>query len=342
MSALIAGQRVLFFGPKTFNYEREIIRALEGKGAAVAYMNDKPWDSAWLKALLRLFPRLAWLKADSYYRSWIEHSAPPAIDIVLIVKGEAISPRTLRRLRSKYPHARFLLYLWDSLSNVRGTVAKLAYFDVLFSFDRDDCLNHRQFRYRPLFFLEQYRNLCSGRPPEAKCFFLGTLNGDRPRVLRRLLDALQHSAELDYWLFVRSGLELQVRKLFDRSLRSLDSLRLLRRPMTSAQIAERLATATAVIDIEHPRQAGLTMRTFEVLASGRKLITTNRRIELESFFDPQRILVIERTCPAIPDHFLRSAAAPLADDFFSRYSIDGWLEELFAGLPPAAAPPLRA
>jgi hypothetical protein len=328
MTLAFTRARVLFFGPKMFNYEREIIHALEAGGAVVTYMNDKPWEAAWLKALLRLFPRLAWIKADEIYSRWLETDAPPAIDIVLVIKGEGLSPRMLQRLRHKYPAARFVLYLWDSVSNVRGVESKFPAFDTLYSFDPDNCRTHRQLHYRPLFFLEQYRSSSSGQIAGTRCFFLGTLNGDRPRVLRKLADTLQRFAEFDYWLFVRSDLELRLRRVFDRSLRGLDSSRLIRKPMTPADIAARLATAAAVVDIEHPKQAGLTMRTFEVLASGRKLITTNRRIAEEEFFDPTRILIIDRERPEVPESFLRSEVAPLRPEFFARYSIQGWLEEL--------------
>ena len=51
----------------------------------------------------------------------------------------------------------------------------------------------------------------------------------------------------------------------------------------------------AVLDIEHPKQVGLTMRTFEVLASGRKLITTNRSIINHEFYDPLRMCYRQRT-----------------------------------------------
>jgi hypothetical protein len=327
---MISKERVLLFCPKTFNYEKEIELALQRRGAEVTYLKDRPWNSALLKGLCRLFPRVAWIIADVYYSKWMEVSAPTAVDVVLVVKGEAVSPRTLRRLRARYPSARFVLYLWDSVSNVRRVETKFGIFDDLFSFDSTDCQVYERLRYRPLFYLEQYRKRSAGVSAGAGCFFLGTLNGNRPKVLWRLELALDGISTLDYWLFVRSGLELRLRMLFDRSLRRLDPKRLIRRPLTSTDIAGRLAAAAAVVDIEHPRQAGLTMRTFEVLASGRKLITTNRRIQNEEFYHPSRILVIDHDCPNVPEGFLCSEFSPLGESFFARYSIDGWISDVLS------------
>lgn len=334
MSNYFLGKRVLFCGPKTFNYEHEIVVALERLGAVVTYRNDKLWDVAWLKGMVRLFPRLTWLISDVHYRKWLRFEAPEDVDIVFVIKGESLSPSSLTRMRKKYPNSRFVLYLWDSIANVQQVEKKFFAFDAMFSFDPDDCNNHKLLNYRPLFFLKYYRHSCVRKSLSNSFFFLGTLNGDRPWVLRNLKRALRGRVTLDYWLFVRSKLELILRKLIDRSLRSLDPDRLILIPLTPSIIADRVATAIAVVDIEHPKQAGLTMRTLEVLASERKLITTNYRIRNETFFDPTRVLIIDRRFPTIPDSFLQSEFARLPDEFFARYSIDGWLNEVLTDRKP--------
>lgn len=331
MDRVFENRHILFFGPQTFNYEREIVLALERMGATVTYRSDKPWRASWLKALIRVFPKLAWRAADRLYRPWLEREGPRCVDTVLVVKGEGLSPGFLAALRSRYPAARFILYLWDSIANVRHVEAKFFAFDAFFSFDPEDCRKHSRFRYRPLFFVDSYRSGASqaGRG----LFFLGTLNGDRPRVLAKLVDSLQSAWMLDYWLFVRSRLELRIRQIYDKDLRKLDEKRFLRQPMTAAAASARIAECAAVVDIEHPRQTGLTMRTFEVLASGKKLVTTNRQIQAHEFYDPARVCVIDRYAPTVPDGFLGSKPAPLTEVFFEKYSIQGWLKEILgAGL----------
>jgi hypothetical protein len=322
------GQRILLIGPKVFNYEREIAGALQRRGAVVSYLNDRPSEGAWLKALLRLFPRVGWLWGDRHYSRWLASEAPAAIDTVLVLKGEGLSPRMLRRLRAHYPAARFILYLWDSIANTPGATSRFGVFDLLYSQDPKDCRTHPALRYRPLFFLRQYQNASSARGPASGCFFLGTLNGDRPKVLGRIATALEGVSPLEYWLYVRSGVELRLRWFVDYALRRLDPRRLIRTPRSAEDIARRFATAEAIVDIEHYRQSGLTIRTFEALAAGCKLITTNRRIEQESFYDPGRILIIDRERPVVSEGFLHSEAPPLPANFFSKYSLDGWLEEL--------------
>ena len=326
MSSYFKNKKILFCGPKTFNYEREIVSTLERMGARVVYISDRPWEEPWRKVVIRTWPKLVWASADRLYRAWVEIEGPEEVDIVLVIKGEGLSPTLLSALRTRYPTARFVLYLWDSIANVKYVEEKLFAFDTFFSFDAKDCQRNPRFKYRPLFFLDSYRKQ-EAHGGEG-CFFLGTLNGDRPKVIAKLLQALPACGNLDYWLFVRSELELRVRSTFDSALRKLDPSRLLRTPMSSMVAGIHMAKCAAVIDIEHPRQSGLTMRTFEVLAFGKKLITTNQLIMSHEFYDSSRVCVIDRESPSVPGSFFSQVASPLREEFFARYSIEGWLNDV--------------
>jgi hypothetical protein len=86
----------------------------------------------------------------------------------------------------------------------------------------------------------------------------------------------------------------------------------------------------AIIDIEHPKQKGLTIRTFEVLGKEIKLITTNKNIIEYDFYNEANISVIDRNNPVIDDNFLNKPYQPLSPKLYYKYSIDGWLEDIFA------------
>jgi hypothetical protein len=91
-----------------------------------------------------------------------------------------------------------------------------------------------------------------------------------------------------------------------------------------------------VLDIHHQCQSGLTMRTFEVLAMGKKLITTNALVQAEPFFDDRWVLVVDRGDPVIPKDFLITDPPPLWSGFVDRYSIKGWLRDVLS-IPNAAS-----
>jgi hypothetical protein len=324
----LKGKKVLFFCPKTFGYETEILAELQKMGAEVTFHSDKPAEHTWSKAIIRLLPKLGWYYADKYFKSWITYHGPENCDVVFIVKGEGLSPNFLLLLKYKYPNAKVLLHLWDSIANVKYTDRKIPIVDEFSSFDPVDCKRLPNARYRPLFFVNSYLNSASYKRNKA-IFFIGTLNGDRPKVICKVLRSLGQDVTFNYWLFVRSKLELVLRKLFDRSLARLNSSRFLFTSMSRETISLHLSQCSAVLDIEHPKQSGLTMRTFEVIASGKKLITTNNSIREHSFYNPARICIIDRNDPTMPLGFMDGDLPALPIDFLDNYSLRGWLIDIF-------------
>jgi len=328
----LGGKRILFFSPKFFGYEKEILHEMEKMGAKVVFHSHLPSEHPWIKGLFRLFPKIAWFFSDIFFFSWLEKCHLQSFDLILIVKGEGLSPKFIESLRKRYLSAHIVIYLWDSTLNCKHVELKYPYIDEIFSFDPVDCDRITRFKYRPLFFLNKYLNEANS-PSGHGLFFIGTLNGDRPKVICRFLESLKQEVLFDYWLFVRSKIELILRKCFDPYLRKLDSTRLLFIPMPAETTVLHLKDCAAVLDMEHPKQNGLTMRTFEVIASGKKLITTNKFIKDHDFYDPSRICVIDRNNPSIPVDFLKSEVAPLSIEFTSKYSLRGWIMEILGVAP---------
>ena len=330
-SNILKDKKFLFIGPKTFGYETAIMSELKSMGADVIYQNDRPTEHPWGKGLLRLMPKLGWYYTDKFFLSWLNKHRSEAFDFIFIIKGEGLSPNILKTLKIYYPKIKIFFHLWDSIANAKFTHLKLPFVDDFTSFDPIDCKSIKNARYRPLFFLRNYFKLDSSANLNStnSIFFIGTLNGDRPKIICDLLTSLHNNISFEYYLFVRSRLELSLRKYIDPALRKLDHSRLFFAPMKKETVVEYMQKCSAVLDIEHPNQTGLTMRTFEVLASGKKLITTNKSIQNHDFYDPTRICIIDRHNPYIPEEFFLSKIKPLPDDFYLKYSLRGWLMDIF-------------
>lgn len=94
-------------------------------------------------------------------------------------------------------------------------------------------------------------------------------------------------------------------------------------------VANIMHRSKAILDIQHPAQTGLTMRTIETLGIGRKLITTNTDIVNYDFYNEENILVIDRTNPVIPNSFIEHNAKEVSQQIYQKYSLNGWIEEIF-------------
>ncbi|RFQ10033.1 hypothetical protein CRE00_28585, partial [Escherichia coli] len=107
-------------------------------------------------------------------------------------------------------------------------------------------------------------------------------------------------------------------KLFSFTLRS----------RSKKQIASFFSSADAVLDIQHPRQTGLTMRTIECLPLKRKFITTNSRVKNYDFYSAENFYFIDRDNILIDSDFFEIPYNDAHLDAISRYSIDSWVKTL--------------
>ena len=188
-----------------FGYAREMQRALEARGRGVAVFEDTPATGSITKALVRATPGLMHSRADAYFDAIVAQLKDQPIRDVLVIKGEALSPRAIRRLRAAFRRARFTLYFWDSYRNMPpDSRDKVPLFDRAFSFDPRDTAQDARLIYRPLFFVERFAQL-PNVPQDIDVLFFGTIHGDRYAVLRRIARALPQQLRFEKILYFRAG-----------------------------------------------------------------------------------------------------------------------------------------
>lgn len=332
------GSRVLFIAPKFFGYEREIKLELERVGCQVEWRNERPASSPLIKALIRFRPELVAMISDAYFDRIIQEAVERQFDTVFVIKGEALSLERLRRLRRCLPEARFLYYSWDSLKNFKNSGKKLSCFDKVYSFDRFDCINDQGIKHLPLFYVNAYEALAASSAADATeqdidLLFLGSIHSDRYQVVQRIFKAADIAApnvKLYAHFFYQSRWVFVVRKLLDRYFRLIPWRDVQWQSLSLQEVLALVSRSRILVDIHHPGQTGLTMRTIESIGAGKKIITTNQDIVNSDFYCSDNILVIDRSSPVISKSFIEIPYRPLPDKIYRRYSLRSWLDEIFS------------
>jgi hypothetical protein len=319
---------LLLIGGGFFGYAREISRMLEQRGRKVVSFEDRPALDTFTKSMLRLAPALVAGKSEAYFDRIVAQVREQPIRDVLVIKGEALSPAAIGRLRAALPYARFTLYFWDSYRNMpKDSPKKVSLFDKAFTFDPLDAQLDRRLRYRPLFFLDEYAHL-----PQRECdidmLFIGTVHTDRYAVLQKLSHALPAGVRLEKILYFPSHLVYAARRVFDPVFWRSERSEFIFRPLSKTEIQALITRARIVVDIERAAQYGLTIRTVEMLGAGKKLVTTNAKVAEADFFNPSNIAIIDRRQPALTAAFLQRPYQPPSADLLRRYSLAGWLDEV--------------
>ena len=310
-------------------YYRDIMAALQRRGAIVDFLADRPFDSPVMKAMTRLAAEQVGYFARALHRRQLEAFAAADYDAIFIINGQTLLSSFMQELRAIFPRAHTVLYMWDSSANRSSLSKLLTQFDHAATFDPDDSVKYA-IDLRELFFAPERVGPNAGRDDYDLCF-IGTAHTDRARVV----DRLKHRAaglRLYTYLYLQARWVYHVYKARGAipAAMGVDDFRF--RTLPAAAVGAIMAATKAVLDIEHPRQRGLTIRTIETIGSGKKLVTTNRTIERYPFYDRSNIHIIDRAAPDLDHAFIHSPASPLSAAMLRRLSVDGWIDDLLRGL----------
>lgn len=328
---MLLGKHVLFIAPNFFGYEEEISAELRNRGADVDFVSASPFKSAVLKAITRLKREWVVPFLEKYYHTKISSFGKKEYDYIFVIKGEALSENLLISLKEKYNSATFILYLWDSLENNVSLERNIKLFDRCFSFDRFDAKKYG-LNYRPLFFGNGFK--CQAMQQfKFALSFIGTVHSDRYSVVSRTLSMLPDHLNSYSYFFLQAPWVFYVRKLLTSALSGAKVQDFNFLPMSKANVQDVFKNSFSIFDIEHPLQRGLTMRSIEALGAGKKLVTTNKSIVDEDFYNSQNIHILDRECLLeIPVDFFDVPFHAIPEDVYYKYSISGWIDEVFQAI----------
>lgn len=327
----LRGKQILFFAPAFFGYENKIVKKMEELGMLVDMYDVRSVTSARSRALLKVFPAIFNKKSQKYYEKIITANAEKNYDYILIVKCDMTPENILVRFRKEYPNAKMCLYLWDSINNIPGVVKKFKYFDTLHSFDMEDCKKHPELKFRPLFFIDEFCKPYESKEYRYDVSFTGTIHSDRYNVIKQVRKTAENNGLRCYWFcYLQSKFIYYVYKFTKKEFANTKISDFDFKKKNSVEIASIVEDSKIVLDIQHPKQTGLTMRTIEMVGMNKKLITTNTSIKDYDFYNPKNISVIDRKKVVIDSEFINTSYEPLPVELYQKYSLKNWIFEVLS------------
>ncbi|HHH53090.1 MAG TPA: hypothetical protein ENK91_05485 [Bacteroidetes bacterium] len=327
----LEGKNILFFSPSFFGYEVKIKKKLESYGANVKWYDDRPGNDFFTKVFVRLDKRVLTRKINSYYSEILDENTNIVFDYCFFVTPEATPTFFLKRLRKKYDKAKFILYIWDSFENRKRMPSMLKFFDSIFTFDYEDSKKYA-LNFRPLFYIDEFsiRNEKNIIKENYSLAFIGTAHTDRYLLCQEIKKRLENSDFVPfYYFFMHSPMLFWSRKIMNKNFRAVRKSDISFVPLSADKVRDILFQAQAILDIHHPEQRGLTMRTFECLGMMKKIVTTNKSIKQYDFYNESNVLIIDRDRPEIDFSFFERDFVPYNQEILDKYSISGWIRDIF-------------
>ncbi|MGQ7325695.1 hypothetical protein ACTGUP_00810 [Streptococcus suis] len=322
----LKGKRILFIALP--GYSKGMKEKMEDMGAEVIHINDKPKDTFLGKALGRLSLGFYENIINDYYAAELSKIREKNFDYILVIRGEYTPKDSLERMRSYFPTAKMVLYMWDSLVNNKFIRAKWEYYDKVYTFDRIDYLNHKEsIDFLPLFYYEHYlpkdRAITENKYDMS---FIGTGHEDRVKIIKALTHQLENKQRNVFsYFFIPHKLVYYLNKIKNPHFKYVQMEDVKFKQLPFEKLYEIYSQSKCVVDIESSKQNGLTMRTIEMIGLEKKLITTNKDIVHYDFFNPANIMILDRNDPVIDLEFIDKPYIPLDEKIRTKYSLHDWI-----------------
>lgn len=325
-----SGKKILFFSVQTFNLEKEIKSKLEELGAEITYFDERPANNILAKGIIRIKKELYQKKINQYYQKILEEVKNKKFDFLFLNKGEVVPECFIKEFSKIQPDCTKIFYTWDSFANNKNPEKILHYFDRKFSFDPDDAVKYN-LNFRPLFFLDHYKKIYKSKTKKIyDLVFLGTAHSDRYKISNEVNDWCRSKGFNTFCYYYLPGkMVYYLKRKFDKTFQQFDVKKLSFKSLTTDDILNYYDQSNLILDINHPLQKGLTLRVFESIGAGKKLITTNKDIERYSFYNPNNIYIIKRENINLDETFFKNEYQDISQDLYQKSSIEGWLNCLF-------------
>ena len=328
----LSGKTVLLLAPKFFGYELEIKKELENLGARVIYFDERPKNDFFTKVFIRLnLKSFISKKIDDYYKNIIQEIKDESIDYLFLVDVETVPLKFIEKTILMNPKLKVLTYFWDSVKNRKKSLEYLAYSNKFFSFDLKDAEADIRIEFLPLFYIDDYKNIANIENELVyDISFIGTVHSDRYKIIKKIEEqAKKLDLKTYFYFYSPSKILFFFQKLFKKDFKYIKWEDVSFKSLSKSDVINIIEKSKCIIDIQHPKQTGLPMRTIEMLGGKKKLLTTNIEIMKYDFYNTDNILLLDRNNPKINVDFFGKEYKNLTDDIYKKYSINQWLKTIF-------------
>ena len=245
---------------------------------------------------------------------WERIGADP-FDYAFCIRPDLLPPEELEKIKSRA--RRSFGYTWDGLGRFEGTLQRRQFFDKLYVFDPADANPTGGIHLLGNFYFDCYPDsLPKLDLPEADAYFIGTFDRRWTVVKKICEELLAIGLKPDVQQFVRNP----------RTLPPLPSyVKVFSEHKPYPQALAEALRCRILLDIHHADvHDGLSLRVFEAIGHGRKLITTNPLVLSQDFYRTANIYCFGHDARSL-EEFVAEPLEALPDDMRSRYGFSAWI-----------------
>lgn len=323
MNLDLKGKKILFIGPVFYDYHFLIKKELEEIGAKVYFFSERDY-SLKFTIINNLFNQKLNKLQERHYDNILKETKEIIFDVLFVIRGYKMPKSFIEVFKIKNPQAHTIMYQWDSDNNNRF-LHLISCFNKVFSFDRQDACNN-DLKYLPLFYTKDIEEIKIKSIVTHKydILFFGYYIKERYDGMLKLIEfANKNDIKLKTFLYV--PFSVYIKELLKGN--KLDFRLINLNPLSRTAYLDLLANSQVVFDTSSLNQSGLSMRVIETIVAGKKLITSNKNITLEDFYNPKQVHLYEAEQIKNILPFLESDLLYVDSNCLS---LKKWIYEIFA------------
>ena len=295
--------RIVLIVPNFFSIAEDMRLNLINEGYKVELIYDRPFKSPIYHALAKYFPSLVERITEPYYLE--KFNKIKNVDSLIVINGQTVSSRIYDQISLKFPNCKKILYMWDSTENRPTALKYKDFFDDIFSFDPKSCFEHN-LKFLPLFFFKKLKKKENKNKSNNKIIAITYHHDDRYKIIKNIEKS--HKSNIFIHLYLKSILQFFFLKITSKSIHGANKKDFKFFPMNTKDVENVTNKDDVILDIHHPNQTGLTLRSIEAIGMGLKLATSNSSISRYKIFSEKNIYVFDRHNPEIPKYFIAQKA----------------------------------
>ncbi len=276
---------------------------------------DIKWAFKGSKSKIFTYIRMMWFKYNFPMKKiWLNNALSDLGD-VMIVFDSCVNEYILAWLKKMYSDKRFIFYYWNSINHTSFPVEKVRELGYeVWGFDPADASKY-QYRLNPQFFCHNwYNSLDPADVPEVDIGFVGRDKNGRMQLVQKVLSELNKIDNCTSSIYITAPKWYLY--FFNRNYKRI---------LNFEDMIRKEMRARILLDVANSERCGYTLRVYDALCNGRKLITNNINIIDEDFYDKRNSFVYGLDSPEDFETFVNTDFSREKEDKLENSNMSNWL-----------------
>lgn len=231
---------------------------------------------------------------------------------VIIKIGRVFIKEEVKLLKEK--GKKLICHYWDTISYDELDKFELdkKYFNKISSYDQENCKEFK-LKYLPNFYFEEETIM----KKELKDIYCITSDFTKKELLERINEYC-----------IKNKIKADINLVDEKLSQNKSNIKILERGIELEQMIKECKETKAILKIIRDRNRAPSMRTMDCIGLRKKLITNNKSIIKEDFYNSNNILIIDENNINIPNEFFLTPYEELSRNIYEKYNLKNWLKEL--------------